>query len=81
MDRDLLKEKLNSIRCEMNYLWTGVIVTFGGVFSFTVFTIKTTWLYICIILGLIMGVLFLNAFIIRRIELKNIIDKLDKEGE
>lgn len=81
MDKDLLKEKLNSIRCEMNYLWTGVIVTFGGAFSFSVFNTKSVWLYICMVAGMIMGIIFLNAFIIRRIELKNIIDTLDKEGK
>ena len=79
MDKDYLKEKLGAIKCEMNYLWTGVLVTFGGAFSFSILNTKTVWLFICIISGIVMGFLFLNAFITRRIELKNTINLLQKE--
>lgn len=81
MDKDYLKEKLSSIRCEMNYLWTGVLVTFGGAFSFSIFENRTLWLYICMTAGVIMGLLFLNAFITRRIEIKNILKLIQKEDK
>ena len=79
MDKDYLKEKLNSIRCEMNYLWTGELVTFGGAFSFSIIENKNIWIYFCIAAGIIIGLLFLNAFTIRRIEIKDIISELKKE--
>ena len=81
MNENYLKEKLNSIRYEMNYLWTGVLVTIGGTISFSIIENKTIWLYGCMISGLIMGLLFFNAFMIRRAEIKNIITILKQEGK
>lgn len=80
MDKDYLKEKLNSIRSEMNHLWTGILVTFGGTIGFITVENKTLLTYFFIILGAIFGLLFLNAYITRRIELQNNISNIKKEG-
>ena len=81
MDKDFLKEKINSIRSEMNYFWTGILVTFGGAASFCTMEYKNTFTFIFIITGFTMSAIFINAFITRRIELIDILKKLEMEGK
>ena len=78
MDENYLKEKLNSIHTEMNHLWTGMLVTFGGMVGFIVFENKTIYSNSFVVLGAVLGLLFLNAYIVRRIELKDILKQIKK---
>lgn len=79
MDKDYLKEKLNSLRTEMNHLWTGILVTFGGAIGFCTIERINIIIGIFIISGFIMGILFINAYIIRRIDLIKTIKHLKME--
>lgn len=79
MYKDYLKEKLNSLRTEMNHLWTGILITFGGTIGFITVENKTFLTYFFITLGAIFGLLFLNAYITRRIELQSNISNIKKE--
>ena len=81
MDENYLKEKLNSIRSEMNHLWTGMLVTFGGAIGFMTVENMTILKLVFILLGIFMGILFINAYMIRRTELKNIIKLIKKEDK
>lgn len=80
MDKDYLKEKLNSLRTEMNHLWTGMFITVGGAIGFCTVERINLLIGIFIVLGFIMGTLFLNDYMIRRTELKDIIKILQKGG-
>ena len=79
MNDNYLKEKANSIRNEMNHLWTAMLVTGGGAIGFAIFEYKNFLIYLFLVLGIIMTLLFVNAYINRRIELRNILVILKKE--
>ena len=80
MDENYLKEKANSIRTEMNHLWGAIFITGGGSFGLSVVEQKTPWIFFLIFLGIVWALIFINAYMIRRKELVNIIDNL-KDGE
>ncbi len=80
MDESYLKEKANCIRNEMNHLWTGMFITGGGGLGFMVFENKTIWTNTLSALGIFFMILFLNAYINRRTELLQYLNKLKKEG-
>lgn len=77
-DDNYMVEKLNSIRNEMSHLWGGIFITGGGAI-----TLATTGYgnikIVFIILGILMSSLFINAYFIRRGELLNILNELNKE--
>ena len=63
----------------MNHLWTAMLVTAGGAIGFIVFEYKNFLVYLFIISGIIMTILFINAYMNRRNELQNILTILNKE--
>ena len=63
----------------MNHLWTGMLVTFGGMVGFITIENRTFLTYLFIALGAVFGLLFLNAYMERRIEIRNIINNIKKE--
>ena len=79
MEENYIKEKANSLRNEMNRLWTAMLVTAGGAIGFSVFEYKNFLVYLFIISGIIMTILFINAYMNRRNELQNILTILNKE--
>ncbi len=80
MNESYLKEKANSLRNEMSHLWTAMLVTAGGSIGFAVFESKNILVFTFMILGLIFTILFINAYINRRIELQNILEIINKEN-
>ena len=76
MGRDYIKEKANSLRNEMNHLWTAMLVTCGVTIGFLFFESKNSGIAFFIILGLIMTILFVNAYFNRRIELREVLKEL-----
>lgn len=77
MNADYLKEKANCLRNEMNHLWTGMFITSGGAVGFSVLQEKDIWIYCFIVAGFFLASVFLNAYMLRRIELLKILDKLN----
>ncbi|MDD3436236.1 MAG: hypothetical protein PHC64_03680 [Candidatus Gastranaerophilales bacterium] len=64
----------------MSHIWGGIFIMGGGVF--TVATTDMTILKLLfIVLGIIMTLLFINAYFIRKTELMRILNKLKEEGE
>lgn len=79
-EKEYLTEKLNSIRNEMSHLWGAVFVTGGG--AITLFTTGyRNEKVVFIILGLIFALIFLNAYIVRRDEVKDILDRIKRGGQ
>lgn len=72
---DYIREKLNSIRNEMNHIWSAMFLL-GGSSLAVLFNNPLFINYILSLLGLVFSLLFLNAYFIRRVEimeyLKNI---------
>ena len=79
MNNDYTKEKANSLRNEMNHLWTAMLVTCGGTIGFLVFENKNLFITLFIISGLVMTILFLNAYFNRRTELREVLKELKGE--
>lgn len=79
MEENYLKEKANCLRNEMNHVWTGMLVTGGGVIGFLIMQEKNLTIYILMVMGFLLALLFLNAYIIRRLELSETITNLRKE--
>lgn len=80
MDENYCSEKFNSIRNEMSHIWGAIFVTGGGVatiFSVSNWTYQNIFLFI---VGFIMTVMFVNAYIIRKLELMDMLKKI-KKGE
>ena len=80
MNEMYLKEKANALHNEMNQMWTGILVTTGGAIGFSVFEEKTALVIIYIILGVFFAIIFLNGYMIRRQQLKQIVEDLSKLG-
>lgn len=74
-----MTEKLNSIRNEMSHLWGGIFITGGGAITIILTTGWTTLQITFCILGVLMSVLFINAYLIRKQELMNNLSELNKE--
>ena len=80
MEESYLKEKANSIRNEMNQVWGAAFITGGGAFGLSIVENKTTWIIFLIILGIIWAIIFINAYMVRRNQLIEIV-KLLQKGE
>jgi len=80
MDRDYLMEKSSALRNEMSHIWGGAFVIGGGI-STIVLTLNWNLVKIlfCLI-GFLFIIIFLNAYMIKRMDLVNTINKL-KEGK
>ena len=76
-EKEYLIETLNSLRNEMSHLWGAVFVTCGG--AITLFTTGyRSEKLMFIILGLVLAIMFINAYMIRRDEVKDILKKIRK---
>jgi len=80
MNENYLSEKIGIIKNEMSHIWGGIFITGGGAI-----TIATTGYshmkIVLIVLGLLMAMIFINAYLIREIELFKILKQLNKEEE
>lgn len=81
MNNDYTLEKLNSIRNEMSHFWGGIFITGGGAFTIISTASLNSTKVIITILGVIMMLVFINAYIMRRTELLNILQELKQENE
>ena len=73
MDKEYLAEKLNSIRNELSHVWGGIFVIGGGaatLLSVSHWTIINMCLFI---IGIILTITFINAYIIRKEEMMNML--------
>lgn len=79
MNNDYSVEKLNSIRNEMSHIWGGIFVTGGGAITI-VLTMNWNILQITFcLLGLLLSLTFVNAYLTKRIDLVNTLDELKEE--
>jgi hypothetical protein len=79
MNEDLyLSEKIGAIKNEMSHIWGAIFVTGGGAITIAVtnFNILTLFLFI---VGVVLSVMFLNAYFIRKQELIFNLDRLKEE--
>lgn len=81
MNENYLKEKANCLRNEMNHLWGGMFITGGGAIGFIIIHEKTFLIYFLMLMGFLLTLIFLNAYIVRRFELTGILHTLQNEGE
>ena len=85
MERDYLKEKANCLRNEMNHLWGAVFVTGGGSVGFSLISGKTLLSSMYLYLGILFSLIFLNAYIVRRTQLIQLVRDIggldNKKGE
>lgn len=76
-EKEYLVEKLNSIRNEMSHLWGAAFLMGGG--AITLFTTGySNEKLIFIISGVFFSLIFANAYMIRRDEVKDILKILRK---
>ena len=80
MEECYLKEKINSLRNEMNHVWGATFIIGGGTFGLSIIENKTVWIITLIILGAIWTVLFINAYMIRRNQLIDLTELLKIGG-
>ena len=78
MSKEIIIEKLNSIRNEMTHLWGSVFILAGGSIALLLddFSFKKLLLGL---LGMILAILLFNTYFIRRIELQKMIKKMEEE--
>ena len=72
---DYIKEKLTSIRNEMNHIWSAMFLL-GGSSLAILFNNQSFVNYILSLAGLVFSVLFLNAYFIRRAEIMKYLKNL-----
>lgn len=72
---DYIKEKLTSIRNEMNHIWSAMFLL-GGSSLAILFNNPSFVNYILSLAGLVFSVLFLNAYYIRRAEIMKYLKNL-----
>jgi hypothetical protein len=78
MGINYLSEKPDSIRNEMSHIWGGIFIVGGG----TVTIVLTGMNFIktaLFIFGIILTLLLLNAYIIRKTEVSDVLKQLHKE--
>lgn len=80
-EKEYLTEKLNSIRNEMSHIWGGIFVIGGGTFTLGLTTSYKDEKIILVLLGIFMTILFINAYMIRRDEIKDILKEIKKGGQ
>ena len=80
MKNKYLIEKLSSIRNEMSHLWGGSFVMGGGAITLAI-TSPNILKSALAILGLVMTVLFMNAYFLRKQEILNILNELKQEDK
>lgn len=75
MDNIFEVEKLNSIRNEMTHLWGSIFIVGSGSIALL---LNSTGLrdYIIGILGILLGIIFINAYFVRRDEVVKIVKDL-----
>lgn len=71
-------EKLNSIRNEMTHLWGSVFILGGGSIAF-VMNKPSISTYIIGFVGIIIAILFFNAYFVRRVEMFKMLESLEDE--
>lgn len=81
MEEIYLREKANCLRNEMNHLWTGMFLTGGGAVGFSIMQEKSFLILTLMLIGFFLTLVFLNAYMVRRLELKEILNILYKERE
>lgn len=76
MKDEYIKERIGLLKTEMNLLWSAAFVTFGG--SFALFLNGTAlWHSVFAVAGFLLTLVFVNAFIMRRVESISLINHLD----
>lgn len=80
-EKEYLAEKLNSIRNEMSHCWGAVFVIGGGTFTMGLTTSYKDGKIILVLLGALMTIMFINAYMIRRDEIKDILKEMKKGGQ
>lgn len=78
MGINYLSEKLDSIRNEMSHCWGGIFVVGGGTITLAVTELSPLKI-LFFVSGLILTVLLVNAYLIRKTELSNVLKQLHKE--
>lgn len=79
MNSEYLVEKIGAVKNEMSHIWGGVFVTGGG--SITLATTGLNALkWTFIILGVLLTILFINAYITKRIELMSFLKELKEDN-
>ena len=73
--KEYLKEKFGLLKTEMNLLWSGMFVTFGGSLAIAM-NLQFIWQLIIAAVGFAFFGIFLNAFFIKRIEVLKTIESL-----
>lgn len=78
MDNDYLVEKIGAVKNEMSHIWGGIFVTGGGSITL-MFTEANIFKWVFIAVGIMLTILFINAYITKRIELINFLKELKEE--
>lgn len=78
MNNNYITEKIGAIKNEMSHIWGAIFVTGGGTATF-IFTDLTPLKIAFIVLGIYLTVLFINAYIIRKNELMDYLEKLGED--
>jgi len=84
MDKDFLKELLNTYRTDKGHLWNSLIVSVGGTIGLIIraFNIKNNILEILLILvGIFFIILLFNLIDSFNHKIYNVLDKLKKGGD
>lgn len=78
MSNKKLEKKIDAIIAEQGWLWGSIFITGGG--SFTLFITNNTLIgRICSVIGVVLCILFINAFFIRRNELIKALEQLNNK--
>ena len=78
--KEYLTETLNSLRNEMSHLWGAVFVTGGGAITLLTTGYKSEKV-IFIVFGLIFALIFMNAYMVRRNEVVDILNRIKRGGQ
>lgn len=78
MGINYLSEKLDSIRNEMSHIWGGIFFISGGTATIAV-TEASILKSVLVTIGVILIILFINAYFIRKNELMEALKQLHKE--
>lgn len=78
MGINYLSEKLDSIRNEMTHIWGGIFVVGGGTITIGLMGMNAIKIAL-FIFGIVLTLLLLNAYIIRKTEISDILRQLRKE--
>lgn len=79
MDKNYLMEKLSALRNEMSHLWGGIFVVGGGSSTLVLIANKSLAQIIFCIIGFLLMLIFFNAYLIKRVAIEDILNKLKED--